>query len=569
MRFAIPISRRSVFYNASVLALSGIALQALGFLYRILQSRLIGAEGMGMYSLIQPVYGLITSVTLSGICMAVNHLSAKADARGSCGALPRIFQAGAVFFVLLFTGMSIVLIIGNERLASVLLGNPDAGRAALLFLPCIFLTGFENLCKNACYGLKRVGEPSVSEITEQVIRIGAVWLVILLLRPGTPLASAECVILGMTASEVFSSLFMTICLTRVYRRKGEGGPPFPGRISAEVMKIAFPVSLSAILGNLISAAVTLILPERLAAAGLAPDAILSDIGRINGMAAPFMFLPLVFVYPVGSAVSPRITGSLARGDKKDARRKAARDLETAMLLAAPLSLLLTPPGPWLMKCVFGAETDEKTLFLLALGVIASAFQSASSSVLIGYGKHRFAMFSGLVGGAIHLTVTWFLAKDPAFGILGQVVGMAVGSFAAALSNAGMLRFGLRLRLSWKRILFRPFAAALFAVLCEKAAFRLMGGGLPGAVVGGTAGLVAATLLCSLFGYRIRAYLRTLIPRKRLQDLASGRSTRLPPESAEETAASAYRTASGSRSASEGRRSRGSLSRRARRKPEKA
>ena len=46
----LKISKDSVFYNALVLSSSGVALQILGFVYRIYLSRLAGAEGLGAVS---------------------------------------------------------------------------------------------------------------------------------------------------------------------------------------------------------------------------------------------------------------------------------------------------------------------------------------------------------------------------------------------------------------------------------------------------------------------------------------------------------------------------------------
>ena len=56
----LKISKDSVFYNALVLSSSGVALQILGFVYRIYLSRLAGAEGLGVYRLVLPVFSPVT-----------------------------------------------------------------------------------------------------------------------------------------------------------------------------------------------------------------------------------------------------------------------------------------------------------------------------------------------------------------------------------------------------------------------------------------------------------------------------------------------------------------------------
>jgi alkylation response protein AidB-like acyl-CoA dehydrogenase len=47
------------------------------FVYRIALSRLIGAEGMGLFQLIFPFYSLSLTIAASGICVAVSRLSAE------------------------------------------------------------------------------------------------------------------------------------------------------------------------------------------------------------------------------------------------------------------------------------------------------------------------------------------------------------------------------------------------------------------------------------------------------------------------------------------------------------
>ena len=51
----MKLDRTSMLYATLVLTGTSLASQLLGFLYRILLSRLIGAEIMGLYQLIMPV----------------------------------------------------------------------------------------------------------------------------------------------------------------------------------------------------------------------------------------------------------------------------------------------------------------------------------------------------------------------------------------------------------------------------------------------------------------------------------------------------------------------------------
>ena len=62
----MKLDRTSMLYATLVLTGTSLASQLLGFLYRILLSRLIGAEIMGLYQLIMPVYSVVMSITAVG-----------------------------------------------------------------------------------------------------------------------------------------------------------------------------------------------------------------------------------------------------------------------------------------------------------------------------------------------------------------------------------------------------------------------------------------------------------------------------------------------------------------------
>ena len=49
--------------SVAVLTLTGVLSQVVGFVYRIALTRLAGAEVMGLYQLILPVYSVLLSLT--------------------------------------------------------------------------------------------------------------------------------------------------------------------------------------------------------------------------------------------------------------------------------------------------------------------------------------------------------------------------------------------------------------------------------------------------------------------------------------------------------------------------
>ena len=62
-----------------LLTLTGILSRIIGFYYKIFLSRSIGAEGLGIYQLIFPVFALIISISAVGIQTALSRYCAQCE----------------------------------------------------------------------------------------------------------------------------------------------------------------------------------------------------------------------------------------------------------------------------------------------------------------------------------------------------------------------------------------------------------------------------------------------------------------------------------------------------------
>ena len=84
-----------------LLTATGLFAQVVGFLYRMAISRLIGAETMGLYQLVMPVYSMLMSVTAVGLTVAVSTLSARYHALGDSGTVRLVLHRALRNFLLL------------------------------------------------------------------------------------------------------------------------------------------------------------------------------------------------------------------------------------------------------------------------------------------------------------------------------------------------------------------------------------------------------------------------------------------------------------------------------------
>ena len=93
--------------GVAVLTITGVLSQLVGFVYRIGLTRLAGAEILGLYQLILPVYSVLLSLTSVGLTTAVSNLSAWYQALGNQRAIYQVRgQAVKLFFLLAFLNLA-------------------------------------------------------------------------------------------------------------------------------------------------------------------------------------------------------------------------------------------------------------------------------------------------------------------------------------------------------------------------------------------------------------------------------------------------------------------------------
>ena len=365
---AMKLDRTSMLYGTLLLTGTGLLSQALGFLYRIALSRLIGAEVMGLYQLVMPVYSVLLSVTAVGLTAAVSNLSAEYHARGDRGAVSALLRRCLALFLALSALAAAVVIPFSDPISVYLLGDARTRLGLVLLLPCVLLTGVENLHKHYFYGTGNIRPPAAVELCEQFIRAGAVLGLLVLFLPQAPERTVGLIVLGMTACEVFSALTLLV----LARRSLAGTAPLPGgpdrgALTRRAAAIALPVGLTSLLGNLMGAATSVLIPQQLVRAGAEVGAAMSAFGVMCGMTLPMLSLPIAFIGALGLDLVPRLARAAALGQREVVRRRLDRALQAVSALVLPSMALLAALGPALGRLLFREPTAGDHLPLLAAG----------------------------------------------------------------------------------------------------------------------------------------------------------------------------------------------------------
>ena len=109
-----------------LLPATGLFAQVVGFLSRMAISGLIGAEPMGLYQLVMPVYSMLMSVTAVGLTVAVSTMSARYHALGDSGAVKLVLRRALRNFFLLAVPLGLAVAALSDPISVYLLGGARA-----------------------------------------------------------------------------------------------------------------------------------------------------------------------------------------------------------------------------------------------------------------------------------------------------------------------------------------------------------------------------------------------------------------------------------------------------------
>ncbi len=465
----MKLDRSSALYATLLLTGAGLVSQILGFFYRIALSRLVGAEIMGLYQLIMPVYSVLLSIACVGLTTAVSTLTARYRALAGPQAVQQTLRRCLGAFLVVALGLGAVVVVGSDFISVYFLGDARTQLGMILLVPCVLLTGVENLHKHCFYGAGIVRAPALTELCEQVVRAAAVLGLLLLFLPQNPERTVGLIVAGMVVCEVFSAVTLLV----LFRKKlGERpvGPARGGASWGQIASIALPVGLTSLLGNLLGSVNSVLIPQRLVAGGMDAAEAMSSFGVLCGMTMPLLFLPTALVGAMCLVMTPSLAHSAALGDAAAVRRRLGRAMLATSVLMMPAMALLTVVGPSLGRLLFAEERAGAYILPLAAGTLLGCYQSVLSSALNGIGKQRLTARNSLLCGGVQLAFTYLSVGIPGVGLKGYVAGFVVSSaLGLALNLLSAIRAtGLRPRpFEW---LVSPALASVLSGLCVNLLF---------------------------------------------------------------------------------------------------
>ena len=422
-------TKSAVLATASIVTALSIAERALGFLYRIVLSRLIGAEGLGLYQVALSVFAVFLTFGTGGIPITVSRLITKSKAENSPLGASSATSAGLLLSLLLTLPACLILgLFGNKF--TLLFSDARSLSVFKILLIGLIFSAFYAVFRGSFWGENEFLTPSVLEIAEESVMVIAG--ILLLQNITDPLVGAQKAAWAVVISYLFSFTASLLC----FLIRG-GKFSTPKKALKPLFNATMPITSVRASSSLVASAVAVLLPVMLMRSGASNEESLQLFGIISGMVMPILMIPATVLGSIALVLVPKLTEDFYRKNYTRLFINMERGLRVAFLIACLLLpffyVLGDDLGAIAYSNLLAGEMIRKgcpLLLPMSLSMITTAMLNS-----MGFEKQSFVYY--FVGAAAMLLCILIL---PAFfGAYAYLIGMFFSFLLTALCNLLLLR----------------------------------------------------------------------------------------------------------------------------------
>lgn len=354
------VKRDGILRGALVLSVCALGAKVLGALFRIPLTNIIGAEGMGLYQLVFPVFALLLTFCSGGITVTVSRMTAECRARGEKPS--RVLAAsGAVVAALSLLGAAILFLCAPYIAAAQ--GNPAASGFYRIISAAVVFAGGIAFFKGWAQGYMNTLPSGVATLTEQAVKLAAGLSFANLLLPRGVESAVAGAIAGIVLSEAVA--LVAACLSTLFAvRKANavskepdmnllavgGGAEgvFPAvepekkrfsPVLKSVLKTWGLVTIGALLVPLSQFIDSFLIINLLKGAGASVSYATAQYGVLSAPVASLVNLPIVLSISLAAVIVPAVSKSRAAMSLDGVLKKSALSVKVAYTVGVPATFL--------------------------------------------------------------------------------------------------------------------------------------------------------------------------------------------------------------------------------------
>jgi stage V sporulation protein B len=454
------VSRKeSLLHGAAALAVAGLIIKVSNLLVRVPLTRLMTAEGLGIYQMALPAFYALFHIAAGGVPVAVQNLVTEYTTKGRRPVAEQVMRMALAYAVLAGGGATLFLMAAAPVLAR-LIGEPRAAWSLMAVAPAVLLFAADGIYRNYLQGRKLMTPSATASVLEQGVKVAVTVAAAYALMPRGKAMAAAGAALGITAGALVSLLYMM----HVYQRMRREDMPVAARpesrtvLARRMLRLAWPVTVGSVSMPLLSLLDVGIVQRGFLRAGYTQSEATALYGAYAGIAVQVTWFPFVLTNAFANALMPLLSSARARGDDEAVYHRVVWGLKATALICLPVALgiaVLARP----IALLFGDAAAALPLTFMAPVAILGPLAWLMIMQLQSLGQTAKPTRNYVIAMLIKLGLDVLLAPIRGIDVRGVAVASVILFLVLCGLNARTLEQEVKAPLPWLPLFQGPLLAA--------------------------------------------------------------------------------------------------------------
>lgn len=457
------IEKQSLIKGTFILVSANVLVKIIGAIFKIPLTNLIGASGMGDFSVAYNLYAVMFVISTAGLPVAISKIVAEINAQGRNGDSFRVIKVAVCIFCTLGLVFTLILLNFADEICGII-GSSTAYLSIIAVAPSIFLTTVVAILRGYYQGHLDMSKTAISQVIEAVFKlfIGYFFAKYLILQGFSVSIASAGAIFGVTAGTVLSAIYLCVCI--IFTRKKSNNRSNLGykSIAGKLFRIAIPITIGASVISLTSVVDMFTILRRLQDIGLNSSDASEFFGAYN-MSLTLYNLPQTVITAISISVIPVISAS--QNNMLRVRKVVNSALFMAVTFAMPCSVGFIVMSKQLLDFLYYKRPDDvlmasPMLVILGLAVVFVSIVTITNASLQAVSLPMVAVKSMVAGVFVKFIANYFLIAIPEINVSGAPIGTVLCFATISFLNLREIRKNMNFDIDLVKIFAKPMIASV-------------------------------------------------------------------------------------------------------------
>lgn len=410
-----------------ILIIGGFITKVLGMVIKIINTRLIGLEGISLYMLIFPTFSLFMSLSQFSLPTSVSKLVSEDKYNN------KNIVFSAVPIILIFDIILIAIILISAQFISINLLKDSRCYLPILCISMVLpFEALSNMLRGYFFGKQKMFPHVVSHVIEQLVRLLLSIIFIPTLLNVDLVYAVSFLILVNMISEFTSIVILLLFMPKGVKITKNDIKPNRSNIK-NILEISIPNTNTRLIGNIGYFLEPILLTAGLLSGGYSITYITQEYGIIAGYSMPLLLLPGFFTGAISNSLLPVISKANSNKNYSYIKRKLKQAIGISLAIGIPVTIILFIFPETFLKLIYGTTHGGTYLKALAIPFLFYYIELPLAATLQAMDRSKNVMIDNIIGITLK-TILLYLLSLCHIGIYSFIIASCINIIYVAVNH---------------------------------------------------------------------------------------------------------------------------------------